>query len=77
MSLRVHPLPDPVERLIPVRSKSPQLREALDELLRPAARLPPAPKFLILRLARIDWTAVGAAGYIYALAFTVWLYLVR
>jgi hypothetical protein len=27
--------------------------------------------------ARIDWTAVGAAAFVYAIAFAAWLYLAK
>jgi hypothetical protein len=64
--------------LIPAMMPSPQAREALDDLLRPATSLPGPPRFLQgLYISRIDWVAVGAASFIYALAFVVWLQLAK
>lgn len=82
--MRPHPhaLHRSAETLVPVLIHTSQLLEAgvnstLDDLLRPAPRLLRAHNFFGVQAARIDWTAVAAATYVYFMAFLVWLYLAR
>jgi hypothetical protein len=52
----------------------PQRRESDMFKLAPAMETKvPLPGFF----RRIDWTAVGAAAFVYAVAFTAWLYLAK
>lgn len=75
---QLHTLHGSVEGLIPVSIRTPQSQEALDDLLRPAAPAPRAPRFLpVTWPVKVDWEAVGAASFIYALAFVVWIYLAK
>jgi hypothetical protein len=78
MQRQLHSLNGHVEALVATFIPSPQSRIALDDLLRPAAR--PSRMTHLLRAvhpARIDWEAVGAASFIYVLAFVVWMYLAK
>ena len=76
MRPQLHAQHGPPAGFISSLTEPPQAAEPLADLLRlaPAASVPERPRTL---WERIDWTAVGAAGFVYAIAFAAWVYLAR
>ena len=76
MRPQLHVPSGPPAGFIPSLTEIPQAAEPLDEMLRlaPAVPVKERPRAL---WERVDWTAVGAAGLVYAVAFAAWVYLAK